>query len=445
MDQDTYDFDYAHTLLVECVSQDPSNHVYVDAFLGNLQRKYKNNKRGAVLHFGGKGSLKKAVSRESWREVLRLGPEVLKTNPWDLQTLRGMAAACGALGYHEVELRYLRNALEAKPKDADLNRHCANSLARVGLFDHAILCWQRVDEALEGDREAQEAVADLQIAKTQGRKGISTAQQRAERSAAKPKAEPHFADRDEPGESRQQIPLTPRQQLEQALVLNPSDIDSCFRLVELHVANDRLGEAVLVLTKVLAASGNDIRVQERLEDIEILRKRQQLQIAERRALEAKSSDRQTLAEQLRDDVNRYEVEVYDRRSQRYPEDLELKFQLGVRLKRAGNLRSAMEFLEQGSKLSQRSASGALELGECLQRLKKYSDSLEHYGRAADLSRQSREPEIEKLAAYRAGILAAGLGNDRAAEEWFSRLVELEPDYRDAASRLDRIRNMRHKG
>ncbi len=168
MDQETYDFEYAHSLLVECMTQDPSNLVYLEAFLGNLQRKYNNNKRGAMLNFGGRGGFKKAVTGEQWREVLRLGPDVLKSNPWDVATLRGMATACAALGYYEVELRYLRNALEAKPKDADVNRHCAHSLARVGRFDQAIACWQRVDEAIGGDREAQEAVAELQIAKTEG-------------------------------------------------------------------------------------------------------------------------------------------------------------------------------------------------------------------------------------------------------------------------------------
>ncbi len=227
--------------------------------------------------------------------------------------------------------------------------------------------------------------------------------------------------------------------------MNPSDIQSCFQLVELHVANRRLGEAILVLTKVLAASGNDIRVQERLEDVEILRKREQLEVAERRAQDSPSGERQQLVGQLRDDVGRYEVEVYDRRSQRYPEDLELKYQLGVRLKRAGNVRAALEFLEVGSQLPERSAHAVLEMGECLQRLKKYSESLECYERAAELSGQAGQAEVEKLAAYRAGILASGLGNDRAAEDWLSRLLELDPNFRDAASRLDKIRQMRHKG
>ena len=52
--QKEYDFDHANALFTECVVHDPGNVVYVEAFLGNLQRKYKNNKRGAAIKlFGG--------------------------------------------------------------------------------------------------------------------------------------------------------------------------------------------------------------------------------------------------------------------------------------------------------------------------------------------------------------------------------------------------------
>ena len=58
--QKEYDHDYANTMFTECVSKDPGNLAYVEAFLNNLQRKYKNNKRGArIKGFGGKGAFKK--------------------------------------------------------------------------------------------------------------------------------------------------------------------------------------------------------------------------------------------------------------------------------------------------------------------------------------------------------------------------------------------------
>lgn len=95
MTQDKYDFDYVHTFLVQCVLRDPANTVYLDAFLENLHRKYNNNKRGAMLNFGGKGPIKKAVAKEDWEQVLTLAANALKSNPWDVLVLRAAAEACG--------------------------------------------------------------------------------------------------------------------------------------------------------------------------------------------------------------------------------------------------------------------------------------------------------------------------------------------------------------
>ena len=465
MSQQTYDYDYAHSLLVECVIHDPGNHVYQDSFLMNLQRKYQNNKRGALLKLGSRGRFKKAVAKGAWAEVLQLGPPLLKSNPWDVASLRGLAQACAALGFSETELRYLRNALEAKPNDAAVNRHCAKSLARVGRFDDAILCWQRVDEAEKGNREAQEMIAELQVAKSRklsatelpatgrsrpdppaGDSSVSRRQKTIQSDNRQGGAQQDQRDSNAAAPTpRTEIQLTERQQLEQTLVMNPTNTAAYLELAELHVGNCRFGEAVHLLSKGLSASGHSLPLQERLEDVEILRKQEQLEIAEKRAEGNRDADRRELADQLRADLNRYQLDVFDRRSQRYPEDLELQYQVGIRLKQCGNYRQAVEMFTKSIPLPERQASATFELAECLQRLRKYDQAIERYKDAGKLAAQLDLPEIQRLALYRTGLLSAGLGNHRAAEEAFSELVDEDRNYKDAASRLDKIREMRHKG
>ena len=102
--------------------------------------------------------------------------------------------------------------------------------------------------------------------------------------------------------------------MEQTIVNSPTDIDSYLELAQLHIDEDRLGEATHVLSKALAASGNSLKIQERLEDVEILRKRQQLTIAERRAESEDIPPNHELVARLRDDLNRMELEVFDRRA-----------------------------------------------------------------------------------------------------------------------------------
>lgn len=466
MKQDAYDFEYAHTLLVECVTRDPGNVTYIEAFFENLRRKYKNNKRGSLLSFGGKGPLKKALAKEQWAEVLKVGPPILKSNPWDVATLRGLARACAASGLPDAELRYLRYALEPNPNDVEVNRHCAQSLTRVGRYDQAIGCWNRVDEFSKGgDREAQENISQLQIEKTQAgarlgkgpklpqgtRSSRATSTARPARTPATPsstsaKSVDAAQDVENPQPTtspRREIRLTPRQQLEQALVLNPTDIDTYFELVQLHVAESRLGEAVHVLERAQAATGNDIRVQEKMEDVEVLRKKRQLVIAEQQAERAPTPDAQQLVTDLRDDLRRYELQVFMTRAQRYPQDAECQFQLGMRLKWLANYREAMRCFELAAQLPARRAAATLERAECLQHLRQYAVALDCYETAIGQAAEATQTELLKLALYRSAVLAAALRDESRAIERFTQLIDLDPGYKDAAERLDKIRGMGH--
>jgi len=439
MKQDEYDFDYAHTMLGECVSRDPENLVYLEALFENLRRKYKNNKRGALLSFGGKGPFKKAHAKKQWSEVLKLGPTVLKSNPWDTHTLRALAEACAGLGHLETELRYLRFALERNANDADVNRHCAKSLTRQGYYDQAIACWHRVDEATRGDAEAQKMMSELQIEKTHAGLGKGRERVRADASA-----EAVEAPSDDGAKQRREIQLTPRQQMEQAIVNSPTDVDSYLQLTQIHLDEDHYGDALLLLQKGMSATGGDIRIQHRLEDVEILRKKQQLSIAEQRAAKAPNETSQQLVLDLQGDLNRFELDVFAARSARFPQDLEYQFQLGLRLKLVENYAEAVKCFMAAAELPQRRAQAVLELGECLQRQKQYSKALECYLRALDQSERSDQPDLVNLALYRAGLLSAGLKDTQTAIDLLSRLVEHDPDYKDAAARLDKIRQMDHK-
>jgi tetratricopeptide (TPR) repeat protein len=441
-----YDYDYVYSFLVQCVLRDPANAVYLEAFLDNLHRKHNHNKKGSMLKFGGKGPIKKAVANEDWQQVMKLATAALKSNPWDVTTLRAAAEACAAFGYHQTELRYLKNALVRDPHDAKVNRHCALSLARIGQFDQAISCWTRVDEAKRGDDEAQRMISELQIAKTVG---VTPGEDNRPSARRKAEREVEAKTATETPTTPREIELSPRQELEQAVANNPTDVDSYFELADLHIAEHRLGEAAHVLTKAVTASGGNLKARERLEDIEILRKKEQIVIAQQRAASSESpdgeeTDAEQLLAQLHEDLTRYELEVFNARSERYPDDLEAKFQLGVRLRKVGNYREAIPHLSDAAKADKRQAAALIELGECLQRTKQYDKALECYLRAVGSSLATEDVSMQKLARYRSGVLAAGLHNREAAEEHLSALVAVDPSYKDAGPRLDKLREIRDK-
>ena len=437
MEKEKYDYDYANTMFTECVRHDPGNLIYVEAFLENLRRKYNNNKKGARIRgFGGKANLKKSASKKDWIGVIRAGLDALRTNPWDVRVLRAMAEACQELHLNEIELRYLKNALDANPKDPEVNRHCAKSLARMGQSDMAIACWHRVEENKRNDLEAARAISNLTLEKTRAQAGFGDPDDLpAKRAKQKEKLPEGETIREK--EVGTQIQLTKRQQIETAISEDPTDVDDYLQLARLLFAENKAPEAEMALQRGLPASGGDIRIREALEDAQMLRSREELATAEQRAKSEDSEEATRLAADRRDEVLKREIEIYDSRVQRYPDEPRFQFQLGTRLKRTGKFEMAVESLRIAADDPRCKAAAQLELGECLQHLKDYAAAIQAYRAAVD-SADNSHLNVKKLGLYRAGVLATGLRDTENAKKYLSELLELDVGYKDVKARLDKI-------
>lgn len=503
MRQEKPDHDYAHTMFSECVLNDPANLEYVEAMLDNLQRKYKNNKRGSRLRgFGGRGSFKKAIAGEDWDEVFRAGLELLRTNPWDVATLRALAQACAANHYNEVELRYLKNALDVNRKDVEVNRHCAESLARMGQFDQAIACWHRIEELDKGNDEARRKISELSVAKQRGLPGVETtvpgrnsatktggAKPAGEKSdsRARPKAGEEtrgtaspsmpqppdakstrsssrsssdaksppmaaaeksatgetsgvsgHAQLDDDGLAGEQIA-----ELEQAISANQADLELYEKLGEAYTDTGRYRDAFQVYRRGLEASGgHNLKLRELVEDAQVRMVRAQVAIAEKRAAAENTAESQELVRRFRAELNRQELAVLTSRADRYPQDLSLRYELGIRLKREENFRMAVRAFEAARGDSTLRGLATLEMGECFQHLKQYGNAAKCYQAAeTDLDQGS---DAYKLALYRGGVLAAALKHLDAALRAFGKLRDLDPDYRDVRARLDKLAQISDK-
>ena len=252
-------FDYATEMFTQCVKGDPGNAIYVQNFLGNLQKKYNNNKKGSrmagIKGAGAKGKIKKAALQKQWDAVITDGLGMLQLNPWDTNTLMALAQACDHLEHDEAQLVYLKMAMDANLKDPDINKMTALALAQQGRFDEAIVCWNRVLQAKPGDEEANRAIGDLTVEKTIHKGGYEDAE-----SSKEVRAEDEQPVN--PGLVR-----TPEQQLEKAIEKEPEEVSNYVELANLHIKARRNDEAEKVLTEAMNVAGGDLSIREQLEDL----------------------------------------------------------------------------------------------------------------------------------------------------------------------------------
>lgn len=424
--------DYAVDMFSVCVIGDPGNVAFVQAFLGALKRKFGGKKAGgftSLMATGARAGMKRSAANAQWRDVIKQGVEILKSNPGDHTCLLTMAEACGNLMFVDCQAFYLRAALDAAPADPEVNKQCARFAAGQGNFDQAIECWRRIGRVKGMSEEAEKEIAQLSVDKTisagKGLAGRAGGAGPATTSAGPAKA------------------ASRRDTLKQAIRDNPADIESYLELADVLEQEGGIDEAEAVLTKALAASGNELKVREHVEDRQLRWARSKVIIAEQRLAANATAENQELVDKLKRAQLRQEIDIYGARCSRYPENLTWKYELALRLKSAGKFPEAIRYFQEALKDVRRKGVISLELGECFQSIKQYPLAMQNYEAAVEVL-TDRELELRKRALYRAGVLAAGLKDIDAAQKHLSALAGLDYGYRDVAQRLDKLGSAKHK-
>jgi tetratricopeptide (TPR) repeat protein len=447
------DYDYAHDLLAQCLVDDPANLIYLQHFLGNLAQKYNNNKKGvrfaSLKSKGSRMSLNKAAGKGQWREAFVAACEALRSNPWETSTLLDVADAYKRLGCDECQLYTLRWALDAAPKDVTVNRRAAETLARLGQFDQAISCWRRVEQAKPGDQEAGKAISQLSVEKTIQQGGYdqdmlhaSTGHSGAQEGSFRDRVAQARGDTAAIPAGKPQADAAQEKKLLEAIEAAPAEVNNYLELAELFTAQNRLRETTEILTRALAASGGgDLTIREQLEDAQLRRVQQQVMIADRRAEQEKTEEAAELARRMAAQANQAELEVFAARAARNPGNTHLQYELGLRCKRAGKFREAIQAFQAARDDARNKAAVQLHLGESFQHIRQFTLALASYEAAIEAT-DDMQLDTQKLALYRAGVLAADLKDLDRAEKHLTRLAAIDFGYHDVADRLDKLAALR---
>ncbi|HEY4760333.1 MAG TPA: hypothetical protein VIH42_07130, partial [Thermoguttaceae bacterium] len=357
------DYEYAAELLSQCVLGDPGNHEFLKAYIENLHKKYNNNRSGAMLaHFkerAARNALKKALTEETWDEIIKQGVQVLKVNPWDLPTLTAMAAASKKLGHFENEMYYLKSALMGNPKDPTVNRLTAIALSERGQLDQAMVYWRRVEEALPDDEEPRRAIAHLQTLKMhQAGFGIEETK----------KSQKLPADEDQPEQE-----LTIEKKLLQAIAENPKLLPPYFELAQHFIREEQYDKAEQILGQAYEKSNGDPDVREKWEDAQLRHFRQQV---------IKTED-PVKKNKLQQEYYQKELDFFKKRCERFPSNLIFRYDLGCRYMLTKQYNEAIRELQLSKTEPHRKGVSLLALGKCFQQIEQDRLALSHYEQAVE--------------------------------------------------------------
>ncbi|HZL90439.1 MAG TPA: hypothetical protein VFB96_18885 [Pirellulaceae bacterium] len=321
-------------------------------------------------------------------------------------------------------------------------------LATKGQLEQALARWQQLAQSQPDHVDAAVAVARLAIELNRHQAGLKPAALASTwldhpaagsgQEIAGDGADANSADGPAGAPPARNIPgpkLTPIQQLELAIRDQPSHAESYLKLVPLYLAKEREYDAERLLEKGKEATG-DWRVRQLWEDVVLLRLDKKIEFARQEAERNDTPQARTELSQMRSERDRFAIEVFTGRCQRQPDNMALRYELGLRLQRAGKLKAACEQFQEALADAAQKSAAAFQLGQCRAQFFEYPQALAHYRLAADSALLPEQLACKKEALYRAAELAARVKLKSTARRYLEELLELDPNYSDAAGLLE---------
>lgn len=256
---------------------------------------------------------------------------------------------------------------------------------------------------------------------------------------------------DDPGRQRDihdsQKSVTPIDRHQQLIDLarrdwaqNPTIANKLIKLVELltRTGDDaREKEAIKLLDDEYASSDNYV-FRARADDLRVRRMRR-----ERSAVECdlkKRPDDEELKEQLAAHDRRLieiETRVYRDRLVHYPTDLKLKFELAIRLFRAGQYDEAIPLLQQARSDGRVRTHARLFLGRCFFQKHFYEQAVDVLRQAAEEAPSRTDPLYLDISYWLARSLESSNAADEAKKA-YGEIIQVDYNFRDARQRLERL-------
>lgn len=398
----TGNFDYGIHLLLDCCKIDPSNLIYRQTLRRTEKVKYRNNLRGSLFarltSWPLRARMKAALRARDYLKVLEYGERILTKNPWDVGAQMDMAEAAEVIGLLDLAIWNLEQARQKQAFDVHLNRSLAHLYEKRGNFTQAIALWELIRKVKPGDVEAQHKIKDLAaddtIARGQYHVALNSGEDSAEPAAGAPPKKKDSTDEtpaagwwaqagrtpppptnnapaSSPAPEGAETPfLKDRLEREAAplrarLKADPTSPHLYLQLAAVFRRGGDLEKAHSVLQEGLGPTGNAFELSVELADLDTEPFRRNLAIAEEKLkAEPDNADLRRLRTRLRKEINTREMDLHRQKADRYPTEMVHRYEVGVRLLRAGQIDEAIRELQAARADPRHRWQSLLYLGHC---------------------------------------------------------------------------------
>jgi tetratricopeptide (TPR) repeat protein len=429
-------FDYAVAIFQQVLQREP-------AFLECRQalRAAQIKKSGGSTGFfkkvlGGASSspliAKAQMAKSRPLEAMAIAEQILEGDPQGATGNKILAESALAAGLPKTACFAYEILLKNSAKDYELTMAYGEALAASGQIAKAEATYAELMRAYPQKGEISAALKNLSARKTLDEGGYEALADGtgSYRDILKNKDEAVKLEQENRAEKSDDVAANLIDEYEARLVNEPRNMKLVRNVAELYAQKKQFDKALEYYERIRASEvGGDASLEKAIADT-TLRKFDHLLSQ----LDLADPHQAAQAEQVKKDKAAFQLEETRKRAERYPTDLQIKFELGQLYFQAGRYNEAMAEFQKAQANPQRRLQAMACLGQCFA-AKGMNDMAARRIQEALKEKPAFDDEKKELI-YLLGSVLEKMGKKEEAIEQFKQIYEIDIGYKDVAAKVD---------
>jgi tetratricopeptide (TPR) repeat protein len=365
-------------------------------------------------------------------EAMVIAEQILESDPQGSAGNKILAESAMAAGLPKTACFAFEILLKSSPKDYELTMSYGEALAASGQIEKAEAAYVELMRVFPARGEISAALKNLSARKTLDQGGYEALSDGtgSYRDILKNKDEAVKLEQEARVVKSDDVTGNLIAEYETRLVAEPRNMKLVRNIAELYAQKKDFDKAVEYYERILNSDvGNDTSLEKAIYDIHIKRFDHLLG-----QLNAANPDDAARLEQLKGEKATFQLDETKRRSERYPTDLQIKFDLGQLYFQAGKFNEAMAEFQKAQANPQRRLTAMALFGQCLA-AKGMNDMAARKLQEALKEKPSFDDEKKELL-YMLGCVQEKMGKKEEAIEQFKQIYESDMGFKDVAAKVD---------
>lgn len=435
---DRRNYDYAVNIFTALLAQEPA---FIDA--RQLLRVSQNKKAEGA----GGGFFKKMISgasssplaakgqyalRSDPLEALKIAEQILNSDHLSTQGHKLLADAALAADLPKTAIFSLEILNKNNPKDEEIQKELGRAHALAGNPGKAEQIFAELVRLHPGDGRLNQELKDISASKTMSEGGYDTL------SEGKGSYRDILKDKDQAvaleQENRQVKDTDTADRLikdaEARLLEEPKNLKLLRTIGELYTQKKEYDRALEAYQRIITTEGSaDPGLQKTISEVTARKFDHALS-----QLDPQAPDYADQSARIQAERTNYLLTECRERSERYPNDLAIRFELGRLYFQAGKIGEAIKELQKAQNNPNRRIQALSLLGQCFAHRKMYDLAAETLAKALAEKQVFDDEKMEIT--YALGSVLAQMGKKEEAIEQFKKIYAVNSDFKDVSAKID---------